>query len=159
MSRKLSKTNLALIFFSLMLVLSTVGMVEMQSIYHSSYVIYASKLNGKPTNYFVLDNPDSYVLEAMSSQNYVHIGSPQDTQLDELIMTHETSNLEYNGTYYSVGCLFNTNPAPSILTVEVLLGIVVSASSIAAIASLKTINHLKNKRLFNIANSRGKRSS
>jgi len=145
MSKKLSKTNLALIFFSLVLVLSTVGIVEMQSIYHSSYVIYASKLNEKPTNYFVLDNPDSYVLEAMSSQNYVHIGSPQDTQLDELIMTHETSNLEYNGTYYSVGYLFDTNPVPTILTVEASLGIVFSALSIAVVTSLKTINHLRIK--------------
>jgi hypothetical protein len=81
----------------------------------------------------------------MSSQNYVHIGSPQDTQLDELIMAHVTSNLEYNGTYYSVGYLFDTNPVPTILTVEALLGIVFSALSIAVVASLKTINHLKNK--------------
>jgi hypothetical protein len=145
MSRKLSKTNLALVFFSLTLVLSMVGMIEMQSIYHSSYVIYASKLNEKPTNYFVLDNPDSYVLEAISSQNYVHINSPQDTQLNELILAHETSNLEYNGTYYSVGYLFDTNPEPSILTVEALLGIVVSASAITIIASFKTINHLRSK--------------
>lgn len=122
-----------------------VGMIELQSIYRSSYVIYVSKLSEKPSNYFVLKNPDGYVLEAMSTQNFVHIGSPQDTQLDELISAHETSNLEYNGTYYSAGYLFDTNPAPTILTVEVLLGIVVSASSIVVIASLKTINHLRNK--------------
>lgn len=128
-----------------MLVVSIGGMIEMQSIYHSSYVIYASKLSEKPSNYFILDNPDSYVLEAMSSQNYVHIESPQDTQLNELILAHETSNLDYNGTYYSVGYLFDTNPAPAILTVEALLGIVFSALSIAVVASLKTINHLRSK--------------
>lgn len=145
MSRKLSETNLALVFFTFMLVLSTVGMIEMPSIYHSSYVIYASKLSEKPSNYFVLENPDGCVLEAMSSQNFVHIGSPQDTQLEELISAHETSNLEYNGTYYSAGYLFDDNPPPTILTVIILLGIVVSASSIAITASSKTINNLRNK--------------
>jgi hypothetical protein len=75
----------------------------------------------------------------------VYIGSPQDTQLDELISAHETSNLEYNGTYYSVGCLFEDKPAPAILTVEVLLGMVVSAPSIAVIASLKTINYMRKR--------------
>lgn len=145
MPRKLSETNLALVFFTLMLVVSIGGMIEMQSIYHSSYVIYASKLNEKPDNYFVWENPDSYVLEAISTQNYVHIGSPQDTQLDELISTHG-SIIEYNGDYYSIGCLFDHNPVPAILTVESLLGIVVSALSIAIVASLKVVNHHKNKR-------------
>ena len=154
MSRKLSRTNAALVFFTLTIVFSTVGMIEMQSIYRPSYVIYASKLSEKPSYYFVLENPDGYVLEAMSNQNYVYIGSPQDTQLDELISAHETSNLEYNGTYYSVGCLFEDKPAPAILTVEVLLGMVVSASSIAVIASLKTINYMR-KRGYEKESQRG----
>ncbi|MGD0645939.1 MAG: hypothetical protein ABSA75_13615 [Candidatus Bathyarchaeia archaeon] len=127
MSRKLSGTNLALVFFTLTLVLSTVGMIEIQSIYHSSYVIYVSKLSEKPNNYFVLENPDRYVLEAMSTQNYVHIGSPQETQLDELLSAHRGSSLEYNGTYYSAGYFFDTNSVAAVLIVEALLGIALSA--------------------------------
>lgn len=146
MRKKLSEINFALVFFTLMLILSVGGMIELQSVYHSSYTIYASKLSDKPSSYYVLENPDKYVLEAMSTQNSVHIGSPQDTQLNELVWNQHVSNLEYNGTYYSVGCFFDTNPAPAILTVEVLLGIVLSASAIAIVASMKNINRFRLKR-------------
>jgi len=146
MRKKLSETNLALIFFILMLVVSIGGMIELQSVYHSSYTIYASKLSEKPSNYYVIENPDKYVLEAMSTQNYVNIGSPQDTQLNELVWSQHVSYLEYNGTYYSVGCLFDTKSIPAILTVEAFLGIVLSASAIAIVASMKTITHLRNNR-------------
>jgi hypothetical protein len=51
----------------------------------------------------------------------------QETQLDELLSAYKGSSLEYNGTYYSAGYFFDTNPAPAILTVEALLGIALSA--------------------------------
>jgi hypothetical protein len=76
----------------------------------------------------------------------VHIGSPQDKQLNELVWNQHVSNLEYNGTYYSVGCLFDTKSVPAILTVEALLGIVLSASAIAIVVSTKNINRLGVKR-------------
>jgi hypothetical protein len=143
--RKLSKTNLALVFFTLVLVLSVCGLVEMQSIYHPSYAVYADKLGEKPSNYFVLENPDRYIIEAISSQSYVYIGSPEDTQIDELITAHGISNVEYNSTYYQVGFLFGDNFPPAYLPLMLLAGILISASSIAVIASLKATNYMRNR--------------
>jgi len=109
MTRRLSETHFTLVFFILTLCISVYGIIEMQSIYHQSYIIYVSKLGETPSRYFVLENPDVYVLKAMSSQDYVNIGSPEDTQIDDLIRAKETSYLEYNGTYYAAGFLFETN--------------------------------------------------
>jgi len=56
----------------------------MTSIYHPTYSIDATKLNDKPSNYFVLDNPDRYVLEAISNQHSNVFDSLDFTQIDEL---------------------------------------------------------------------------
>jgi len=145
MIRRLSETKLALIFFTLTLVISVSGIIEMQSIHHSSYIIYASQLSEKPKYYFVLENPDAHLLEAMSSQDYVNIGSPEETQIDDLIRTKETSYFEYNGTYYGAGFGFETKYPPAIPFLLILAGAVVSASSIVVIASLKTVAQIRNK--------------
>jgi hypothetical protein len=143
--RRLSETKLVLIFFTLTLAISVYGIIEMQSISHSSYIIYASKVSEKPNYYFVLENPDAYLLKAMSSQDYVNIGSPEDTQIDDLIRTKETSYFEYNGTYYGAGFGFETKYPPAIPFLLILTGAVVSASSIVVIASLKTVAQIRNR--------------
>lgn len=79
MLRNLSKTNLVLGFFLVILLLSIYAQIDMQSRYHPSYVIYANKLDEKPTNYFTLSNPDRYVLEAIHNRSFVEISSPKDT--------------------------------------------------------------------------------
>jgi hypothetical protein len=144
MTRKLSETHFALIFFTLTLCISVYGIIEMQSIYHQSYTIYVSKLSEMPSHYFVLENPDAYVLKAMSSQDYVNIGSPEDTQIDDLIRAKETSYLEYNGTYYAAGFLFENKSLPTVPFFLISVGAVVSASSIVIIASSKTATQIRN---------------
>ena len=125
--------------------MSVYGIIEMQSIYHSSYIIYASKLSEKPNYYFALENPDAYLLKAISSQDYVSIGSPEDTQIDDLIRAKETSYFEYNGTYYGAGFGFETKYPPAIPFLLILAGAVVSASSIVAIASSRTVSQMRNR--------------
>lgn len=120
-------------------------MVELQSIYSSSYIIYVHKLSVEPLHYFVLENPDAYVLKAISTQNYVNVGSPNNTQLYDLIQAHPGESIEYNGTYYSAGCLFKTD-SPTLTSFSVILAeIVISVSGMVTIASLKTINYVRNK--------------
>jgi hypothetical protein len=68
MTRKLNTEKLALAIFIITLVSTLSAVIYMQSYYHSSYLIYASKLDVKPdADYFVYDNPDVYALEAIST--------------------------------------------------------------------------------------------
>lgn len=143
--RRLSKTEIASIFFTLTLAVSIIGIIEMQSVYHSSYIIYASILSEKPNGYFVLEDPDAYVLEAMLSQNYVNIGSPEDTQIDDLIRAKETSYFECNGTYYAAGFEFETKYPPALPFALILIAAATSASSLGAIASSIAINRTRNR--------------
>lgn len=145
MRKRLSETNFALIFFTLTLVVSLGGLIGMQSIYHSSYIIYVSQLSEKPNCYFVLENPDAHVLKAMASQDYVSIGSPEETQIDDLIRAKETSYLEYNGTYYAAGFGFETKYPPAIPFLLILTGVVASASSIVVVASSRTVSQIRNR--------------
>lgn len=117
----------------------------MQSIHHSSYIIYASRLSEKPKYYFVLENPDAQLRKAMSSQDYVNIGSPEETQIDDLLTALGTSYFEYNGTYYGAGFGFETKYPPAIPFLLISAGAVVSASSIVVIASLKTVTQIRNR--------------
>jgi hypothetical protein len=134
MVKRLSERRFAFLFFSLALFISIFGIIVMQSVYHSSYTIYASRLIEKPSRYFVLENPDVYVLKAMSSQDFVSIGSPEDTQIDDLINSKETSYFEYNGTYYGAGFNFETKYPPTIPFLLVLAGAIISASSLVGVA-------------------------
>jgi hypothetical protein len=135
MTIKLSKTKLASVLFIITLVSVLSAVIYMQSYYHSSYTIYASKLNEKPTHYFVLENPDVYVLEAMSSQNPVTIGSPEDTQIDDLLTAKGTSYLEYNGNYYGAGFMFETKTSPVYLFLIIFALTAVPALSVVAVVS------------------------
>jgi len=71
--------------------------------FHYGPVLYAEKLSAKPTNYIALTDPDPYLLEALSNPSRdVFIGSWDNTNLDELVETYQTNNVEYNNTYYTV---------------------------------------------------------
>jgi hypothetical protein len=146
MKRKLSKIDFAVIFFASLLVVSICGLIVMQSLYRPSYIISATKLNEKPAEYFVLDNPDRYVLEAMTSQSYVVIASPDDTQIDELISAHGNGNLEYNSSYYQAGFLIGDNTPPYGLPILILTGIAISIIAIVLLIFFKTAMHIKNRK-------------
>jgi hypothetical protein len=59
MKRKLSKSTWALVFFTLILVLSIAGIFMMISNYGPSYrVVVTGTLNYEPERYVLLENPD-----------------------------------------------------------------------------------------------------
>jgi hypothetical protein len=75
--------------------------------------IIVEELSEKPEVYFVLENPDSYVLEAISNlKQPVYLNFFNKTQIDEMIEANGTNNIEYNNHYYSVGLLF-ADPGPA----------------------------------------------
>jgi hypothetical protein len=109
----------------------------MQSKYYPSYAINAQKLDQKPTSYFPLANPDTYVHEAINSRGYVDFRSLDETSIDELTQHHGTNNIEYNGTYYKVGIVAEERFPPSSLPPIILAGIVISISAIVSIGIFK----------------------
>ena len=143
MKEKLSKTTLALIFFTLTLILSIVGMFTMVSIYHPTYAIYATKLGDKPSNYFVLNNPDKHVLEAISNQHSSVFNSLDETQIDEVTGDYGVNVIEYNGAYYETAILFGDNFPPFMLPQVLVVGIGVSATAIAVVGVFKIAKYTK----------------
>jgi hypothetical protein len=141
--RKPSKANLVLVVFIAILFLSIYAQIDMQARYYPSYAIYADKLDEKPTDYFPLPNPDQCVLEAMNSQSYVYISSPDDTQIDDLIESHDKSIIEYNNTYYGVGFLFDDGSPPAGLALAVSAGITISASAMVIICLFRAAKYIK----------------
>ena len=146
MNRKLSRTNLALVFFFAILLLSIYAQIDMQSRYHPSYAIYADKLDEKPANYFTLANPDRYVLQAIYNQNFIEISSPKDTEIDDLAATYKTNNVEYNNSYYYVALVYGDNFPPAGLPLAVLAGSVISTASILIIGLSKITKYKWSKR-------------
>jgi len=142
--RKLSRTNLALVFLALTLVISVYALNEMQSVYHPEYALYATKLDEKPQKYFSLDNPDSYVLEAiLNPRKYVPIGSPEDTQIDDMEATYGTNNVEFDSNYYEVNLIVGDKFPPAGLPLIIMVSLVFSATSILIICLFKIAQYLK----------------
>jgi len=146
MAKKISITNSALIIFTATLLLSVYAQISYQSQMWSniepSYVIDADKLSQKPDNYFVLSNPDQYVLTLLNGQEnhvYVHCN---DTQIDELVNQFDTSNIEYNGSYYTIGIAF-VDAFPPLTQPHILAGFVISILGIVVIAIFQGVKHFK----------------
>lgn len=71
--------------------------------FHYGPVIWAEKLSTKPEKYMVLTDPDPYVVEALSNLGRaVFVGSWDNTNIDELVETQKTNNVEYSQTYHTV---------------------------------------------------------
>jgi len=120
------------------------ALFEMQSIYHPEYALYATKLDEKPLKYFVLDNPDSYVLEAMlNPRRYVSINSPEDTQIDDMEANYGTNNVEFNNSYYEVDFTVGDKFPPAGLPLIIMASLVFSAISVLIICLFKIAQHLK----------------
>jgi hypothetical protein len=82
MPRKLSTTDWLLIAFTLMLTVSVIGLTITIIYFGSGYSISAHKLTDKPENYFVLNNPDDYILEAITDGHSSVFKSLDLTQFD-----------------------------------------------------------------------------
>lgn len=141
---KYSKANVALISFITLLLLSVFAQIHYQtqtwSNIQPSYSISADKLTEKPENYFVLSNPDQYVLKVLDGQER-HIEVPwDDTQIDELTRQYSTNNIEYDGSYYSIQINF-VDAFPPRTVSYILAGFVISILGIVVISLSKGIIH------------------
>jgi len=137
---------MALIFFLAVLLLSIYAQIQYQTQMWSdtepSYGIHANKLTEKPVKYFVLSNPDQYVLKVIGDEeNYVFVHY-DDTQIDELTRQYGTSNIEYNGSYYTIGIAFVDAFPPSTLP-HILAGFVISILAIIILSIFQVVKHFK----------------
>ena len=139
MFRKL-RNNPALASFAVILMLSVFGIIAVTCInlysfnFRENSFLVATKLEQKPDRYFLLENPDNYVLQAIINEDKpVSIGT---SKIFELISMHNTSNVEYNNEYYNVGILlvdpYRLPAAPF------LIGAFISSVGIAIIKYSKT---------------------
>jgi hypothetical protein len=146
MARKLPKANIALIFFSGILLLLVYAQIQYQTQMWSdtepSYAIHADKLTEKPANYFALSNPDQYVLKVIDNEENFVIVHYDDTQIDELTRQYGTTNIEYNGSYYTIGIVFVDAFPPTTLP-YILAGFVISVSAIIILSIIQVVKHYK----------------
>ena len=142
--RKLSKANIALIFFTAILLLSVYAQIayqaDMQSKYVPQYYVHSQSLTVKPEKYFVLSNPDQYVLRAINGEQSVF--APQkDTQIYDLERQYDTSNIEYNGSYYAIWIAFvDAFPLPNFY---LLAGFAISVLGIVVILIFQVAKRFK----------------
>ena len=88
-----------------------IGKIEETTEWGATLIV--KELSEKPEVCFVLENPDFYVLEAISNlEKPVYLNFFNKTQIDEMIEANGTDNIEYAGHYYSVGLLF-VDPGPA----------------------------------------------
>ena len=105
-----TRINAAIIALIVILGLSALVLIYIPARYHPTYAIQAESLSQQPDTYFSLENPDAVVSLAISNpEEYVIINSLEDTQIDELIDEHNTSNIKVNDSYYWVGIVFGDN--------------------------------------------------
>ena len=99
-----ASTKTAIIVLVTIIVLSAFVLVYVPARYYPTNLIQAERLSQQPDTYFVLDKPDAVVSQAISNpEEYVTIKSMEDTQIDELIAEHKTSNIKVNDSYYWIG--------------------------------------------------------
>ncbi len=88
--------------------------------------LYVKELVEKPTTFFVLENPDSYILEAISNlEEPVYLHYFNNTQIDEMITANGTNNIEYNDHYYNVALLYS-DPYYPIISKEYVIVLVMA---------------------------------
>jgi len=144
MTKRLSKANMALMFFLAVLLLSvyaqTAFKASIQSNYYPQFGIRAEGLTVKPEKYFTLSNPDQYVLGAINGEDV--IVRQTDTEILNLERHYGTSNVEYNGSYYAIGIVFvDAFPPPTLP--HILAGFVISIMGIVVIAIFQVAKHSK----------------
>ena len=99
-----SKKRIFLIFALVILALTIIAFVDILVTSQSSgTAISVTKLEEKPDTYFVIEDPDSYFLKAVANEGEpVFLGLFGETNVDELLALHNTSNVSYLGDFYVV---------------------------------------------------------
>ena len=101
----MKKTTILLIFFTIILVLSVVGSIFAATVnfwnQQTTWLI-ATNLEQKPETYFLLESPDKYVIQAIDSPDtpVKIVRFLDNTDIFELMSLHNTTRVEYNGSYY-----------------------------------------------------------
>jgi uncharacterized protein YlzI (FlbEa/FlbD family) len=142
-----SRINVALIFFTATLLSSAFGMITVMSIYGPEYSLYATKLEAEPDTNFLLENADNYVLEAVNNpETSIVVGRTLgNTQIDELMSMHNTSNVEYNNSYYRIQIIVGDNFPPAGLSLLLPTGILVSLVAVVILSSSKAAKCVRNR--------------
>jgi hypothetical protein len=146
-SLKLSRINVTLVLFTLVFVLSAYTLNDILTHYGATYGVDATKLDEKPETYFPLDNPDSYVLEAISNPNKTVIISKQIfSGIYEMQQTYGTKNIEFSNNYYEIQLIVGDRFPPYQQFWPSLISMVFSGISIIAIFSYKIISKLRSNK-------------
>ena len=104
-----ASTKTAIIALVTIIGLSAFVLIYVPACYYPTYLIQAERLSQQPDTYFVLENPDAIVSQAISNPEEYVMYSLEDTQIDELIDEHNTSNIKVNDSYYWIGIVAGDN--------------------------------------------------
>jgi hypothetical protein len=114
-------------------------------------IIVAEELSGKPQTYFSLNNPDSYVSQAISNPGeVVLVGNWGNSQIKDIADNYGTGtsvNIEFNSHYYHVA-LGSADPPPAIdigLIPWLILGWVLWGASVIATVIVLLYRRRSNK--------------
>jgi hypothetical protein len=127
-------TKLVLIVLTILAISSATVLIAVPAIYHPTHLVRAERLSQQPDTYFVLENPDAAVVQAIANpQESVTINSLEDTQLDELTNEHNTGNVLVNDRYYQIRIAIGDKFPPPFVTMLYLTSIGALPFSLAAI--------------------------
>jgi hypothetical protein len=113
--------------------------------------LWVKELSEKPQSYFTLENPDSYVLQAISNPGKsVFVGTKSNTQIDEEKSAHGGSmpaNVEFNSHYYAINWAYATpNPIKEKVLITILnAGWIMWGTSIIATVIIRFSRKRSNK--------------
>ena len=99
-----SKKRIYLILISVILTLTIIAFVDILVTAQSSgTAMVAFRLEETPETYFVIEDPDSYFLKAIANEGEpVFLGLFGETNIDELITLHNTTNVRYLDDFFII---------------------------------------------------------
>lgn len=132
-----ARAKVALIVLTLVAVSSAIALVAVPALYYPSYIVKAERLTQKPDTFFVLENPDPMVSQAISNpQKSAEIRSLEDTQIDELIDENNNDNVQVNDSYYQIEIVCVDRFPPPFISLLYLVSPVTLPLSLVAIAMI-----------------------
>lgn len=132
----------------LIILIVCVGIIiGVQEVYHTIYSIKAEKLSEEPEAFFNLNNPDSSISQAISTQKEVPLDSLDMTQIDELIAEQGINTIKVNDSYYQID-IFTICVTPpafatslyllSVITLPILVILLIAALAVKAVRKYVT---------------------
>ncbi len=145
------RLKIAVTILALLMILSAFILLWTPQNYQPTYIITAEQLAQKPDSYLQLENPDSYVLQAISNSQGVTLHSLDVTGIDELfdqqMAQNETSNFQINGSYYQIAIICVDAFPPLFLSYMFLASLVILPVSIVALVIMSLFVFAKRKKI------------